>query len=70
MMKRPDRPNPGDLVHIIAQFHSDPYRPKHALVLREYSPQVNPGYEVLLEGKRRYFPPHLIRIVSRGNSTK
>tara|TARA_Y100000591_G_C21641372_1_gene598032 strand:+ start:526 stop:738 length:213 start_codon:yes stop_codon:yes gene_type:complete len=70
MTKPPNRPNPGDLVHIIAQFHSDPHRPKHALIIREYSPQINPGYEVLLEGKKRYFPPHLIRIVSRGASTK
>jgi hypothetical protein len=70
MTKSPDNPNPGDLVHITAQFHSDPYRPKHALVIKEYSPQANPGYVVLLEGKKRYFPPHLIRIVSRGNSSK
>ena len=58
--------NPGDLVLLIAQFKDN--RPRHGLIIREYSPQVNPGYEILLDGKVKYFPPHLIRVVSRGQA--
>ena len=54
--------NPGDLVLLIAQFKDN--RPRHGLVIREYSPQVNPGYEILLDGKVKYFPPHLTWILN------
>ena len=51
---------------LIAQFKDN--RPRHGLVIREYSPQVNPGYEILLDGKVKYFPPHMIRVVSRAQA--
>ena len=55
--------NPGDLVLLIAQFKDN--RPRHGLIIREYSPQVNPGYEVLIDGKTKYLPPHMIRVIAR-----
>jgi len=57
------KPNLGDLVLIIANFLDG--KPRHGIVIKECSPQANSGYEILLGGKKKYFPPHLIRIVSR-----
>ena len=63
---RNKRFNPGDLVLLIAQFKDN--RPKHGVVIKEYSPQVNPGYQVFIDGKIKYLPPHLIRVVSRAQA--
>ena len=57
--------DPGDLVIIVTKFSHG--RPMHGIVIREYSPQVNPGYEVMIEGKKKYFPPHLLRVISRAS---
>jgi|DEB0MinimDraft_12_1074336.scaffolds.fasta_scaffold04618_6 hypothetical protein len=64
----PERPHPGDMVLITANFLDD--RSNYGIVIRQYSPQVNPGYEVLIGGKKKYFPPHLIKIVARRESAK
>lgn len=55
--------NPGDLVRLITQFKRG--RPMHGIVIKECSPQTNPGYEVMVEGKKKYFPPHLLSAISR-----
>ena len=60
MNQPPERPHPGDMVLITANFLDD--RSNYGIVIRQYSPQVNPGYEVLIGGKKKYFPPHLIKI--------
>jgi|TARA_R110000851_G_scaffold128716_1_gene261199 hypothetical protein len=56
------------MVLITANFLDD--RSNYGIVIRQYSPQVNPGYEVLIGGKKKYFPPHLIKIVARRESAK
>jgi hypothetical protein len=55
---------------LTARFLNEPNTPKHGFVVGICSPQANPGYKVLLQGKIKYFPPHLIEIVSRGSTVK
>lgn len=64
MINPPDRPTPGDLIEILAQFHEP--GTNFGIVIAVVSPATGyPGYQVLMRGKKKYFPPHLIRIVSR-----
>lgn len=54
--------SPGDLVLITAQFADGKYH--QGLILKEIKHSTAPGYQILIDGKRKYFPPHLLKAVS------
>ena len=60
--------NAGDLVLLIAQFADG--KPRHGLVVRAVNPHTTTGYYVLVNGKNKYFPPHLLRVISRVGNIK
>ena len=63
-MKPKIRPMPGDLAAIVARFKDG--QPRHALVLNDSIPASFPGYYVLLDGEKKFFPAHLVKVVQRG----
>ena len=61
--------NPGDLVLLVAQFTDG--KPRRGLIVRAVrSHTTSSGYYVLVNGKHQYFPPHLLRVISRVGNIK
>jgi hypothetical protein len=61
--------NPGDLVLLVAQFADG--KPRRGLIVRAVrSHMTSTGYYVLVNGKNKYFPPHLLRVISRAGNIK
>ena len=59
---------PGDLVKVEAQFSDG--KDGQGLVLEEIKTGSAPGYQILVQGKRKYFPLHLLRMVSSHDKDK
>ena len=61
--------NPGDLVLLVAQFADG--KPRRGIIVRAVrSHMTSTGYYVLVNGKNKYFPPHLLRVISRARNIK
>ena len=59
---------PGDLVKVVAQFSDG--KDRQGLILQEIKTGSAPGYQILVQGKRKYFPLHLLRMVSSHDKDK
>ena len=60
--ERNKRFSPGDLVLVTARFSDGKYH--QGLILKEIKHSTAPGYQILIDGKRKYFPPHLLKAIS------